>query len=161
MPFAFLAWFTMILNWRLHCSSRPQELFIDLLAIRWPPFDPVTIYRPLDGPVHPWGSISTTLRTTGLAWQEIAQASRARVTSFEKLKRSFRGVHLQYFSFLTLVCRLVNVWVFCVHGRHVFLCLEQLAYNWMSSIWSVYEDQMSETSNVAVEMELISALVLG
>jgi len=35
------------LNWRLHCSSRPQQLFIDPLTIQWPPFDPVTIYRPL------------------------------------------------------------------------------------------------------------------
>jgi len=46
-PFAFLAPLTKILNWRLHCSSRPQELFIDPLAIQWPPFDPVTIYRTL------------------------------------------------------------------------------------------------------------------
>jgi len=29
------------------CSSRPQQLFIDPLAIQWPPIDPVTIYRPL------------------------------------------------------------------------------------------------------------------
>jgi len=38
---------TIILNWRLHCSSRPQQLFVDPLAIQWPPFDAVTNYRPL------------------------------------------------------------------------------------------------------------------
>ena len=34
-------------DWRVHCCSRPQQLFIDPLAIQWPPFDPVTIYQPL------------------------------------------------------------------------------------------------------------------
>ena len=63
---AFLARLTIILNWRLHCFSRPQELFIQHLAIQWHRFDPVTIYRPLDGPIDPWGSISTTWGTTGL-----------------------------------------------------------------------------------------------
>jgi len=36
MPFAFLARLTIILHWRLHCSSRPQSLFID----PWPCSDP-------------------------------------------------------------------------------------------------------------------------
>ena len=55
MPLAFLARLTIILNWRLHCSSRPQQLFIDPLAIQWHPFDPVTIYRPLGWSIWPLG----------------------------------------------------------------------------------------------------------
>ena len=43
------------LNWRLHCSSRSQQLFIDPLVIQWPPFDPVTIYRPLGWSNWPLG----------------------------------------------------------------------------------------------------------
>jgi len=50
----------------LHFTSRPQQLFIDLLAILWPPFDPVTIYRLLGRSNWHLASISTTLRTTGL-----------------------------------------------------------------------------------------------
>ena len=50
------------------CSSRPQQLFIDPLAIQWPPIDPVTIYRPLGQSNWLLGSISTTLRTTGLVY---------------------------------------------------------------------------------------------
>jgi len=30
------------------------------------PFNTVTIYRPLGGPIDPWGSVLTTLRTTTL-----------------------------------------------------------------------------------------------
>ena len=45
MPFAFLDRSTVSLNWSLHCSSRPQHLFIVPLAVRWPPFDPMTIYQ--------------------------------------------------------------------------------------------------------------------
>jgi len=30
------------------------------------PFDTVTIYRPFGGPIDPWGSVSTTLRTCTL-----------------------------------------------------------------------------------------------
>ena len=57
------------LNWRLHISSRPQQFFIDPLAINWPHSTPWLFIDPLDGPVDPWGSISTTLRTTGLKYQ--------------------------------------------------------------------------------------------
>jgi len=46
-PFAFLAWLTIILNWRLHCSNRPQQLFID------PPGYSVTI-PPRDYLPTPW-----------------------------------------------------------------------------------------------------------
>jgi len=53
--FAFLAQLTRSLNWTLHCSGRPQELFIDPLAIQWPSFDPVTIYRPLGWSNWPLG----------------------------------------------------------------------------------------------------------
>ena len=31
-PFVFLARLTLILNWRLHCSSKTQQLFIDPLG---------------------------------------------------------------------------------------------------------------------------------
>jgi len=51
-------------GWRLHCSSRPQQLFIGPLAIQWSPFDPVIIYWPLGWSNWLLGSISTTLRTT-------------------------------------------------------------------------------------------------
>jgi len=54
-PFAFLARLKIILNWRLHCSSRPQQLFIDPRAIQWPLFDPSTIYRPLEWSNRPLG----------------------------------------------------------------------------------------------------------
>ena len=33
------------------------------------PIRPLAIFDPLDGPIDPWGSISTTLRTTGLRYQ--------------------------------------------------------------------------------------------
>jgi len=51
---------------RLHCSSRPQQLFIDSLVIQWPHLTLWLFIDPLDGPIDPWGSISTTLRTTAL-----------------------------------------------------------------------------------------------
>jgi len=54
-PFAFRARLTIIFNRRLHCSSRFQQLFIDPLAIQWPPFDPLTIYQPLGWPNWPLG----------------------------------------------------------------------------------------------------------
>jgi len=36
-------------------ASLLQELFIDPLAMQWPPFDPVTIYRPLGWSNWPLG----------------------------------------------------------------------------------------------------------
>jgi len=66
MPFAFLARLTIILNWRLHCSSRPQQLFIDPWSFSDPHSTTWLFVDPLDGPIDLWGSISTTLRTTEL-----------------------------------------------------------------------------------------------
>ena len=37
------------------CSSRHQQLFVDTLAIQWPPFNTVTIYGPLGWPNWPLG----------------------------------------------------------------------------------------------------------
>jgi len=61
--FAFLAQLTIILNWKLNCSSRPQQLFIAILVIQWPPFDLVSIYRlpgwfnwPLGVDIHHFGN---------------------------------------------------------------------------------------------------------
>jgi len=42
------------------------KICLELRAIQWSPFDPVTIYWPLYDPIDPWVSISTTLTTTGL-----------------------------------------------------------------------------------------------
>ena len=57
---------TIILNWRLRCSSRPQQLFVD----PWPFSDshstPLLFIDPSDGSIDPWGSISTTFRITVL-----------------------------------------------------------------------------------------------
>jgi len=48
------------------------KIFLELRAIQWPPFDPATIYRPLVWSSWPLGSISTTLRTTGLRFLQRA-----------------------------------------------------------------------------------------
>ena len=89
---------------RLHCYSRPQQLFID----PWPFSDPLStpwlFIDPLDGPIDPWGSISTTLRTTVLR-------------SCFILQRKLHYMHyLSWFFHFHVNCRVTatrSVWKFC------------------------------------------------
>jgi len=98
MLFAFLARLTIILNWRLQRSSRLQQLFIDPLTIQWPLFNPVTIYRSLGWSIWPWGSISTTLRTTALRF--VTAQSHQTVCAVKSHSRALATFKIWYCAYI-------------------------------------------------------------